>query len=191
MSAELAVAAQDLFLVQGYDATTIDQIAEAVGMSKRSFFRYFATKEDVIVSRYEEIGEQQAARLNERPLDEPAWLSLRHTLQLIVDSFVDEQRRVRVLAMQQIISASPAAYAAYLRQSDAIQSRLAVVLAERAEKRGGSDVLANELPRALAGAAFACLISVLQTVDVTDDPAALAPHLDAVMAAMRPANLPG
>ncbi len=38
-----------LFAEQGYDATTIDQIAEAAEISPSTFFRYFATKEDVVI----------------------------------------------------------------------------------------------------------------------------------------------
>jgi len=41
-------AATDLFAVQGYDETTIDDIAEKAGVSRRSFFRYFASKSDLM-----------------------------------------------------------------------------------------------------------------------------------------------
>jgi AcrR family transcriptional regulator len=39
-----------LFREQGYDATTVDQIAEAAEVSQTTFFRYFPTKEDVVLS---------------------------------------------------------------------------------------------------------------------------------------------
>ena len=49
MRAEVAAAALELFITQGFDNTTIDQIAAAAGMSRSSFFRYFPTKEDTVL----------------------------------------------------------------------------------------------------------------------------------------------
>lgn len=43
--------ADRLFLDQGYEETTVDAIAEAAGVSRRSFFDYFRTKEDVLFAR--------------------------------------------------------------------------------------------------------------------------------------------
>ena len=48
VQAELLAEALDLFLSQGFEATTVDQTARAAGMSRRSFFRYFASKGDVL-----------------------------------------------------------------------------------------------------------------------------------------------
>lgn len=44
----VATAALDLFSVKGYDSTTVDDIAVAAGISRRTFFRQFRAKEDVV-----------------------------------------------------------------------------------------------------------------------------------------------
>lgn len=51
----LAAAAVDLFAVNGYEATTVDEIAAAAGVGRRTFFRYFDTKDDVLFANHDEI----------------------------------------------------------------------------------------------------------------------------------------
>ena len=56
-----------LFVQQGYDATTIEQIAEAAEISPSTFFRYFKTKEDVVIQdRYDEL---MADEIRKAPAD--------------------------------------------------------------------------------------------------------------------------
>jgi AcrR family transcriptional regulator len=51
----LASAAVDLFAANGYEATTVDEIAAAAGVGRRTFFRYFETKDDVLFANHDEI----------------------------------------------------------------------------------------------------------------------------------------
>ncbi|MFD2399801.1 TetR family transcriptional regulator [Prauserella oleivorans] len=51
----LTKAAIDLFLERGYDATTVDDIAVAAGVGRRTFFRYFRSKEDAIFPNHDEL----------------------------------------------------------------------------------------------------------------------------------------
>jgi len=53
----LVVAAVDLFTEQGYDATTVAQIAERAGVTKSTFFRYFPDKRDILVAGQETLSQ--------------------------------------------------------------------------------------------------------------------------------------
>ncbi|MFC1442449.1 TetR family transcriptional regulator [Streptacidiphilus sp. N1-10] len=74
----IRTAAFRLFTTQGYDATTVDQIAADAEVSPSTFFRYFPTKEDLIVS--DDYDPVMVAGLRARPLDEPLTESLRQAL---------------------------------------------------------------------------------------------------------------
>ncbi len=66
----LADAAVDLFIRQGYEETSIEEIAAAAGVSRRTFFRYFPTKEAVILEPMVDDINQFVERLEARPRDE-------------------------------------------------------------------------------------------------------------------------
>ena len=53
--ARVAAAAFDLFAAQGYDGTTVDAIAERAGIARRTFFRYFRSKDDVIFADHDTL----------------------------------------------------------------------------------------------------------------------------------------
>ena len=64
--ADITEAALDLFARQGFDATTVDQVAGAAGISAATFFRYFATKEDVLFSDEESSAAELVAAVRNR-----------------------------------------------------------------------------------------------------------------------------
>ncbi|MBR7503177.1 TetR family transcriptional regulator, partial [Mycobacterium tuberculosis] len=77
MQAEITAIALRLFRERGYSETTVDDLAAASGMSRRTFFRYFPSKEDVISGKWVGMGEDMIARLLARPGDEDPWTSVR------------------------------------------------------------------------------------------------------------------
>lgn len=81
--ADIGAVAMRLFTQQGFDATTMDQIAAEAGISRRSLFRYFATKEDVVLGDLAERGRVVQAVLVSRPEDEGPWEALRAALETL------------------------------------------------------------------------------------------------------------
>ncbi len=65
----LVVAAVDLFTEQGYDATTVAQIAERAGLTKSTFFRHFPDKRELLVAGQETLSRLLAEGIAEAPAD--------------------------------------------------------------------------------------------------------------------------
>ena len=63
----LVVAAVDLFTEQGYDATTVAQIAERAGITKSTFFRHFSDKRELLVAGQETLSRLLAEGITEAP----------------------------------------------------------------------------------------------------------------------------
>lgn len=66
----IVAAAIDLFERKGYDATTIDDIAEAADVSPRTFFRYFDSKVEVVMEQRKDPSNDLGAQLADRPAEE-------------------------------------------------------------------------------------------------------------------------
>jgi AcrR family transcriptional regulator len=67
----LVEAAFAQFAAHGFEATTVDEIAEQAGVSRRTFFRHFATKEDVVFPDHDAIRTLVAADLERRRTEPP------------------------------------------------------------------------------------------------------------------------
>jgi len=72
----LSDVALDLFAERGFDAVTIEQIAEGAGISARSVHRYFAAKEDMVIGLFDANGEFVRDALLDRPADESVLTSM-------------------------------------------------------------------------------------------------------------------
>ena len=143
----IVAAALELFAERGFERTTIDQIAAAADISRRTFFRYFADKEELFFAEDERLLEVVEATLDAAPAGEPVLeLARRATRALAAHSATEPERR---LARERLIAATPALQvrrlAKTLRWEQAIAARLAA--------RGSSEQEALLVPK-LALACF-------------------------------------
>nr|BFE37902.1 TetR family transcriptional regulator [Actinomadura rugatobispora] len=181
MRAELAEQAMELFVERGYEATTVEDIAAAVGMSKRSFFRYFAVKEDVLFGDVEEIAEQIAAEITARPEREEPWESLRVVLGAWEGRIHASQRE---LAGLRLVEATPVLRARLHYKRDELRDRVADALRDR--PGSGLDAFTADLLVAAAGAALDAASREWLRSDGTADRAALVERAFAMLAPAPP-----
>lgn len=124
-------AALELFLSQGYEATTIDEIVAAVEVSQRTFFRYFATKEDVVTNFLTEHDQAMAAALAARPPGERPFTALYESLRVMLRMIAegDPADSARFRRVRQVIESTPSLMAAqmarYGRATDALAAEIA------------------------------------------------------------------
>lgn len=185
--AGISEVAQELFVSQGYEATTVDQISAAAGMSRRTFFRYFASKEDLLTGRFELVADDLVVALRERPANEPAWDSLRRSFDPLIDYYRDPHRRERDAVTWLLIETNPDLFASYLVKLDMMKERLVGVLVERAVMNNGHGPIDSYLIRALVGAAVECLLAAFHAVGPEYDIEVVAARLDDLMRKMRSA----
>lgn len=153
--------ALELFTTRGYDETTVDDIAEAVDVSQRTFFRYFAGKEEAALALQELAAAQFVTALRERPPHEAPMEAMRQAVLEGWDTIHDVISRVvpieLYLRTYQVIESTPVLLAAHLRRSKEIEEHIAHLLAERE----GLDVDADPRPR-LAVAVFGGVMRVTE-----------------------------
>ncbi|WP_329194962.1 MULTISPECIES: TetR/AcrR family transcriptional regulator [unclassified Streptomyces] len=148
-----------LFLSQGYDKTTVDEITDVVQVSQRTFFRYFANKEEVAFAVQDLVESHFVAALRARPAAEGPLTAMRNAVLVAWDT-VDEAISDVVpvdLYMRgyQLIESTPALLAVHLRRSAELEERIARLVADRE----GLDVDADPRPR-VAVAAFSGVMRV-------------------------------
>jgi AcrR family transcriptional regulator len=126
-------AALELFLRQGYEHTTVDQIAEAVEVSQRTFFRYFAGKEDLLAYYMGTAEETLIAALTARPAGEPPFVAAAEAFRAFFRFFGEAgpEERERFDRTRRVLEAEPTLLWAHHTRMGQIEQRLATVLAER------------------------------------------------------------
>lgn len=76
--AQIAETAWNVFAERGFDDVTVNEVAEATGISRASFFRYFSSKEEAVFVALEAMGAEIATALEKQPPQEGPWEALRN-----------------------------------------------------------------------------------------------------------------
>ncbi|GGV13596.1 TetR family transcriptional regulator [Actinomadura sp. LOL_016] len=149
----LVDAAFALFAEKGFDATTVEEIADAVDVSSRTFFRYFASKEDVALTFQDEQLRAVLTLLSERPADEPIITALRRTIVQVARACESGELGFTPERFECLITMtadSPALSAGSLEHAQRKQLLLTEVIAERM----GFDLATDLRPHIVAAVAL-------------------------------------
>jgi len=143
-------AAFRLFQEKGFEATTVEEIADEVDVSSRTFFRYFASKEDVVLTFQEEQFATMLQALAARPASEPVMTALRNAAVSVLRACEDGEfgfDAERFGCLQEMMESSPAVFGRSLEHGQKKQAEITRVIAERM----GVDPATDMRPHVAAG----------------------------------------
>lgn len=149
-------AAQVLFHEKGYDDTTIEEIAASAAVSRRTFFRYFRSKEDLVFPHQDERLRQFMELLESHDPSVTAFETLRKLTTLF--SLEYSQHADGIIAQQALIQTSPA----LLAREREIDRAWELTLEEYFIRWGGGGPEAERRARVLAGAAIGVIRATLR-----------------------------
>lgn len=140
VQAEIRSTAFDIFLEYGYDETTVEEIASAAGISRRTFFRYFETKEDVVIAALAESGDDLERLLRSHPHDDSLFFVLRETIAQFLRNY--QQYDPRAWNILNLIQSTPRLRARFLLERDSWLPRISTVLLERGIEKPQAEIVA-------------------------------------------------
>lgn len=182
--AALAEAALRLCSESGPEHVTVEQIADAAGVAPRTFFNYFAAKEEAVVAGDHACAQALVEAFTARPADEPVTESLRHALRAVAGAPGYRERVLRMRRLRGHPNLVAHQIAAFVAQERALAAAVAA--------RTGTDPAREPYPSLVAAAAVAGLRVAVQhwlgdhdpqaDGGVPADPAALPELVDEVVA---------
>lgn len=171
--ARIADVALILFDENGFEEVTVDDIATAVGISARSVFRYFPSKEDVVIGDLIVAGTQLRDNVARRLAAESPWNALHHGMRDGAGQVDGDP--TTWLRIMRVITSAPSLRARNLEKHLAWSAMLIPLLAEHID----ADRRLGDLPaRALVGTAFACLDAAMVSWAAIDAAVPFADALD-------------
>ena len=178
--AEISDTAIRLFLEHGFDNTSVEQIAAVVGISSRSFFRYFKTKEEVVLGNLAAAGVRLQHALEDRPSEEEPWVALRSAFDVMIDGLgdnADESRRIPRMLVE-----TPSLRARHLEKQLQWQELLVPNIEQRLP---APDHLPDARAHSLVAAALSCLDAAIAAWALSEASVSLGDILDESIAAVR------
>jgi AcrR family transcriptional regulator len=116
-----------LFLQRGFERTTLDEIAAAADVSRRTLFHYFASKEDIVFSTKSDFPERIAEAIGRRPPTEPLLDMVENALAEMAARYATAEAR----ALARLIHDTPALSAGDQAKYEKVERVLALALADR------------------------------------------------------------
>ncbi|MFI9388080.1 TetR/AcrR family transcriptional regulator [Kutzneria sp. NPDC052558] len=129
---QIAEVALDLFIDQGYDETTMEQIAERAEIGTTTLYRYFPSKDLTILDRFGRLMDL-GSLLRARPAEEPLNVALGAAIHTLCETFEGEND-VRLAAIRKIVDSSPVPRARLWDLAAQSQSALKSAIAERVHR---------------------------------------------------------
>jgi AcrR family transcriptional regulator len=145
---ELSEVALRLLADRAFDSLTIDEIAAAAGVSRRTFFRYFTSKEDVVFAFLDQWAVRLGADIVARPAQEDPVAAVQNSFRQLTAAYDDQ-----ALALVRLVRETPS-----LREQESInREHLRIAVVNALATRLGMDAERDMRPQILATIAFAPL----------------------------------
>ncbi len=149
---QLVDAALKLFSRKGLDETTIDDIVGAVDVSRRTFFRYFDAKEDVLPAWFDVHVLSLLDTVDDRPAGEDPITSLRHVLVAIAELY--QSQASTLLTIDRVIAREPSLVARRSARLEQVSRDLAGRLARRSGGKAREEARFRVLARVAMAIGF-------------------------------------
>ncbi|MEW2625764.1 helix-turn-helix domain-containing protein [Streptomyces sp. NPDC048106] len=178
-SQEILETALRLFTEQGYAETTIAQIAREAGVSQRTLFRYFGTKEDLLGGGQDRFGQVLLDTISEQPADAGAWEVLRAGVAAVLAL---HDSREQALERFRLLHNTASLRAGWLEKRLRFQENLLPLIETRMDAATGNK---DAKARAVIATAFACLDAASMTWVDNDGKGEIMDLYDECMATVR------
>jgi AcrR family transcriptional regulator len=178
-SREILETALRLFTEQGYDETTIAQIAREAGVSQRTLFRYFGTKEDLLGGSQDRFVQVLTDTISELPADVGVWEALRAGVAAVLTL---HDSREQTLERFRLLHNTASLRAGWLEKRLRFQDDLLPLIETRMDAATGSE---GAKARAVIATAFACLDAASITWVANDGKGEIMDLYDECLAAVR------